>query len=397
MPEVKPEIEGVVKIAVVGVGGGGNAAVTRMVEAKIRGVEFIAFNTDLQDLHQCQAKTKLNLGKGVTAGKGAGMNPELGRRAAEESQNEIRDILKGQDMVFITCGLGGGTGSGAAALVAQLARESGALTVAVVTKPFGFEGAARRKIADEAHERLKDKVDTIITIPNDRVLHIIDKKTSLTEAFCMVDDVLRQGVQGISEVITTSGKVNVDFADVRAIMTDAGSALMGIGVASGDNRAIEAAKQAISSPLLDVSIDGARGILMVITGGENMGLQEMQEASKLITSSAVENARIIWGAVVDPTMKDEIKITVIATGFDGGRRVIEPAAEEASSPYMVGGRLTRPVSRVAPLEMPRSPFSESAEQEVRDIGSVAPKLKFEKTEEDEELEIPTFIRRKMQG
>ncbi len=418
MPEVKPEIEGFAKIAVIGVGGSGNAAVNRMVEAKIRGVEFIALNTDLQALHQCLAKTKLHLGKGVTRGLGAGMNPELGRRAAEESQNEIRDVLKDKDMVFITCGLGGGTGSGAAPLVAQLARDAGALTVAVVTKPFNFEGAERRKIADDAHERLKDKVDTIITIPNDRVLHIIDKKTSLLEAFRMVDDILRQGVQGISEVITIPGTVNADFADIRTIMTDAGSALMGIGVASGDNRAIEAAKQAISSPLLDISIDGARGILMVITGGENMGMQEMQEASKLITSSADENARVIWGAVVDPTMKDEIKITVIATGFDGGRRVIEPAAtEEVPSPYAAGGsltgragagpgRLTRPVSRVMPLDLLRSPFSEPVEQDAvnmpsrkpaRDMGSVAPKSKFEKTEEDEELEIPAFIRRKMQG
>lgn len=402
MPEVKPEIEGFAKIAVVGVGGGGNAAINRMVEAKIRGVEFIAFNTDLQDLHQCQAKTKLNLGKTTTGGLGAGMNPELGRRAAEESQNEIRDILKDKNMVFITCGLGGGTGSGAAPLVAQLARDAGALTVAVVTKPFNFEGADRRKIADEAHERLKDKVDTIITIPNDRVLHIIDKKTSLMEAFCMVDDVLRQGVQGISEVITTAGKVNVDFADVRAIMTDAGSALMGIGVATGENRAIEAAKQAISSPLLDISIDGARGILMVITGGDNMGMQEMQEASKLITSSADENARVIWGAVVDQTMKDEIKITVIATGFEPGRRVAETPQSEEESPY-AAGRTPRPVTRLTPFETPRSAseprldFADEPSPPRKPLRETAPLAKLEKTEEEEELEIPAFIRRKMQG
>ena len=406
MPEVKPEIEGFAKIAVIGVGGSGNAAVNRMVEAKIRGVEFIALNTDLQALHQCLAKTKLHLGKGVTRGLGAGMNPELGRRAAEESQNEIRDVLKDKDMVFITCGLGGGTGSGAAPLVAQLARDAGALTVAVVTKPFNFEGAERRKIADDAHERLKDKVDTIITIPNDRVLHIIDKKTSLLEAFRMVDDILRQGVQGISEVITIPGTVNADFADIRTIMTDAGSALMGIGVASGDNRAIEAAKQAISSPLLDISIDGARGILMVITGGENMGMQEMQEASKLITSSADENARVIWGAVVDPTMKDEIKITVIATGFEaGGRRMPEPAAEE-ESPYVAGGnRFARPsTTRLAPVEPAARPTFFESEREAalepsprktarESLGVSKP----EKTEEEQELEIPAFIRRKMQG
>lgn len=404
MPEVKPEIEGFAKIAVVGVGGSGNAAINRMVDAKIRGVEFIAFNTDLQALHGCQAKTKLNLGKGVTRGLGAGMSPELGRRAAEESQNEIRDLLKDKDMVFITCGLGGGTGSGAAPIVAQLARDSGALTVAVVTRPFSFEGAERKKIAEDAHERLKDKVDTIITIPNDRVLHIIDKKTSLMEAFRMVDDVLRQGVQGISELITIPGVVNADFADVRTIMTDAGSALMGIGVATGENRAIEAAKQAISSPLLDISIDGARGILMVITGGDNMSMQEMQEASKLITSSADENARVIWGAVVDPTMKDEIKITVIATGFEpSARRAIEPeAAEEAPSPY--AARLSRPVTssrfstgdgaaRSVAAESIFEPTQEPAPRRpVKDNISLP---KPEKTEEEEELEIPTFLRKKM--
>lgn len=403
MPEVKPEIEGFAKIAVVGVGGSGNAAVNRMVEAKIRGVEFIAFNTDLQALHQCQAKTKLNLGKGVTHGLGAGMNPELGRSAAEESQNEIRDILKDKDMVFVTCGLGGGTGSGAAPIVAQLARDSGALTVAVVTKPFGYEGAERKKIAEAAHERLKEHVDTIITIPNDRVFNIIDKKTSLTESFRMVDDVLRQGVQGISEIITVPGMVNADFADVRTIMSNAGSALMGIGVATGENRAIEAAKQAISSPLLDISIDGARGILMVMTGGENMGMQEIQEASKLITSSADEDARVIWGAVVDPTMKDEIKITVIATGFEQtGRRSVEPEAmEETPSPYAARaqrGTSPRFTSSEAPARSaaPEPAFESAPEPPRRQVRETAPLPRLEKTEEDEELEIPAFIRRKMQ-
>jgi len=306
MPQVKPEIETFAKIAVVGIGGGGTSAVNRMVEAKIRGVDFIAVNTDIQALHQSLAKTKLNIGKGITRGLGAGMDPALGRSSAEESQNEIRDLLKDKDMVFITCGLGGGTGSGAAPIVAELARDSGALTVAVVTKPFGFEGSRRKEVAGEAHDSLKDKVDTIITIPNDRVLHVVDQKTSLLEAFKLVDDVLRQGVQGISELITVPGLVNVDFADVRTIMRQAGSALMGIGTASGDNRAVEAAKQAISSPLLDLSIDGARGILMVVSGGENMGMQEIQEASKVVTGSADEEARVIWGAVVDSSLKDDI-------------------------------------------------------------------------------------------
>ncbi len=277
--------------------------------------------------------------------------------------------------------------------------------MAVVTRPFSFEGAERKKIADEAHERLKDKVDTIITIPNDRVLHIIDKKTTLLESFRMVDDVLRQGVQGISELITIPGVVNADFADVRTIMTNAGSALMGIGVATGENRAIEAAKQAISSPLLDISIDGARGILMVITGGDNMSMQEMQEASKLITSSADENARVIWGAVVDTTMKDEIKITVIATGFEpSARRAVESeAAEEAPSPY--AARSSRPAApsrftagegaaRPNAVESVFEPASEPVSR--RPIRENAPPTKLEKTEEEEELEIPAFIRRKMQ-
>ncbi|OGL88732.1 cell division protein FtsZ [Candidatus Uhrbacteria bacterium RIFCSPLOWO2_02_FULL_51_9] len=398
MPEVKPEIEGFAKIAVVGIGGSGNSAVNRMIDAKIRGVEFIAVNTDLQALHQSQARVKLNIGKGVTRGLGAGMDPEVGRRAAEESQNEVRDLLKDKDMVFITCGLGGGTGSGAAPLVAQLARDAGALTVAVVTKPFGFEGAERKAIAEQAHEKLRANVDTIITIPNDRVLHIIDKKTSLLEAFRMVDDVLRQGVQGISEVITIPGNVNVDFADVRTIMTGSGSALMGIGQASGDNRAVEAAKQAISSPLLDLSIDGARGILMVISGGESMGMQEMQEASKLITSSADENARVIWGAVVDPSLKDDIKITVIATGFEGASRRNEPVREEERE-YTSASRSLKP-TRSAPVSS-NIPVVDLESDELpepvvrKPIGEA--KARFEKTDEEEELEIPAFIRRKMNG
>src|SRR3989344_57357 len=314
MPEVKPDMESFAKIAVVGIGGGGNSAVNRMIEAKIRGVDFISLNTDVQALHQSLAKTKLNIGKGVTGGLGAGMDPEIGRRAAEESQNEIRDVLKDKNMIFITCGLGGGTGSGAAPVVADLARDTGALTVAIVTKPFNFEASQRKEIAERAFENLKSRVDAIITIPNDRVLHIIDKKTTLRESFRMVDDVLRQGVQGISEVITIPGDVNVDFADVRTIMKNAGSALMGIGQASGDSRAVEAAKQAISSPLLELSIDGARGILMVIAGGDSMGMQEMQEASKIITGSAHTDVKVIWGAVVDSSLKDDMKITVIATG-----------------------------------------------------------------------------------
>lgn len=322
MAEIKPQIETFAKIKVVGVGGSGGSSTNRMIASKIRGVEFIAMNTDVQALHASQAPNKLHIGKTITRGLGAGMDPEIGYKAAEESQNEIREMLKGADMVFVTCGLGGGTGSGASSFIAGIAREVGALTVAVVTKPFSFEGAARRAIAEAAHEKLSANVDTIITIPNDRVLQIIDKKTSLLEAFEMVDDVLRQGVQGISELITQHGNINVDFADVRAIMANRGSALMGIGHGHGDNRAADAAKAAIASPLLEVSIDGAKGILFTITGGTNLGLYELNEAAKVITQTADPSAKVIFGAVIDESLKDEVKITVIATGFD--QRLVTP-------------------------------------------------------------------------
>lgn len=316
MPEVKPDIETLAKIKVVGIGGSGGSAINRMIQSKIRGVEFITVNTDVQALHYSNASKRLHIGKTTTKGLGAGMDPELGRKAAEESQNEIRDLLKGADMVFITCGLGGGTGSGASPLIAEIAKELGVLTVAVVTRPFTFEGAQRKTIADRAHSELTEKIDTIITIHNDKMLQVIDKNTSLLEAFEKVDDVLRQGVQGISELITTPGLINVDFADVKAVMKNQGSALMGIGTASGEGRAEVAARAAISSPFLDVSIDGARGILFTITGGTNLGMHEVAEAAKLITNSADSNAKIIFGAVIDKDMKDEVRITVIATGFE---------------------------------------------------------------------------------
>lgn len=325
MPQVKPAIETFAKIKVVGVGGSGGSAVDRMVKTNIRGVDFVAMNTDVQALHHNSAGHKLHIGKTVTRGLGAGMDPEMGKRSAEESQNEIRDALKGTDMVFITCGLGGGTGSGASPVIAEIAREVGALTVAVVTKPFSFEGPQRRAIAEQAYNELARKVDTIITIPNDRVLQIIDKKTSLLEAFKIVDDVLRQGVQGISELITVPGIINVDFADVKTIMRDTGSALMGIGVASGENRAVEAAKAAISSPLLEVAIDGARGILFTITGGSNLGMQEVAQAAEVITESTDENVKVIFGSVIDESMGDDIRITVIATGFEDRERKVAMA------------------------------------------------------------------------
>lgn len=330
MPQIKPAIETLAKIKVVGVGGSGGAAVDRMVKSGIRGVDFVAMNTDVQALHHNTAANKLHIGKTVTRGLGAGMDPDMGKRSAEESQNEIREVLKDSDMVFVTCGLGGGTGSGASPVIAQIAKDIGALTVAVVTKPFTFEGPQRRAIAEAAHEDLSRQVDTIITIPNDRVLQIIDKKTSLLDAFKIIDDVLRQGVQGISEIITVPGLINVDFADVRTIMRDTGSSLMGVGVGSGENRAIEAAKAAISSPLLEISIDGARGILFTITGGSNLGMQEVSEAAKVITGSADDDAKVIFGAVIDENMGEDVRITVIATGFEDRERRVLPESMDSA-------------------------------------------------------------------
>jgi cell division protein FtsZ len=348
MAEIKPEIETFAKIKVVGVGGSGGSSVNRMVASKIRGVEFIAMNTDVQALHYSQAQHKLHIGKAVTRGLGAGMDPEMGFRAAEESQNEIRELLKGADMVFVTCGMGGGTGSGASPLIASIAKEMGALTVGVVTKPFMFEGTQRRIIADAAHEKLSEQVDTIITIPNDRILQIIDRKTSLVDAFEMVDDVLRQGVQGISELITVPGLINVDFADVRAIMANRGSALMGIGNGHGENRAADAAKAAVASPLLEVSIDGAKGILFTITGGSNLGMYEVSEAAKVITQSADPNAKVIFGAIIDEGMKDEVKVTVIATGFD-----TRPASQKPKTVFASGQmNVVRPTPAPTPVPTP---------------------------------------------
>ena len=343
MPQVKPDIETFAKIKVVGIGGSGNSAIQRMIEGKIRGVDFLALNTDVQALHHNSAQKKLHIGKTITRGLGAGMNPELGKRSAEESQNEIREALKDTDMIFITCGLGGGTGSGAGPVVAEIARDMGILTVAVVTKPFTFEGPQRKQIAESAYEELSRYVDTVITIPNDRILQIIDKKTSLLEAFKIVDDVLRQGVQGISELITVPGLINVDFVDVKTIMSDTGSALMGIGIGTGENRATDAAKAAISSPLLEVSIDGAKGILFSITGGTNLGMQEVAEAAKIITSSADDNVKVIFGAVIDETMGEDVRVTVVATGFDDRSTNIKTVKADSPNPGMEVFTTKRPM------------------------------------------------------
>ncbi|MBI5413515.1 cell division protein FtsZ [Candidatus Peregrinibacteria bacterium] len=317
---VTPEISPVASLKVIGVGGGGSNAVSRMMKTSVKGIEFIAMNTDAQALYHCEAPSKINVGKATTRGLGAGANPDTGRQAAEESSEEIKTALEGADMVFITCGLGGGTGTGGAPIVAEIAKEMGILTVAVVTKPFSFEGLKRKQQAEDGLENLRGKVDTLITIPNDRILSIIDKKTPLMDAFAVVDDVLRQGVQGIADIITVHGMINVDFADVRTVMQNSGSALMGIGYGSGENRAVEAAKAAVESPLLEMDIAGAKGILFNVTGGNDLSMFEVDEAARIITEAADPDATVIFGAVVNDSYTGEIKVTVIATGFDEAKR-----------------------------------------------------------------------------
>ena len=371
--QIKPDIESFAHIKVIGTGGSGGNAIHRMINTKIQGVEFVAINTDAQDLHHCQAPKKLHIGKNITRGLGAGMNPELGRQAAEESRDEIFDLLKGADMVFITCGMGGGTGTGAAPIIAEAAREAGALTVAVVTRPFSFEGIQRARIAEAGLDELHERVDTLITIPNDRLLSIIDRKVSLLNAFEIVDDVLRQAVQGISDLITTPGLVNVDFADVKAVMKDSGSALMGIGRATGEERAHEAARAAINSPLLEVSINGAKGVLFNIAGGPDLTMAEVNEAAQIITESIDRDAKVIFGAVIDDKLKKgEVKITVVATGFDNVADGRQPALVEA------GGLLSRKSSEARAAAFEAKVSSIDAEGE-----------------SDDAFEIPAFIRRRI--
>jgi len=327
-------------IKVVGVGGGGTNAVNRMVDAGLRGVEFVAINTDAQALLMCDADVKLHIGAKATRGLGAGANPEVGRAAAEESRDEIREVLTGADMVFVTAGKGGGTGTGAAPIVAELAKEVGAVTVGFVTKPFTFEGRKRTSQAEAGIEALKTKVDSVIVIPNDRLLDLVEKKTSILDAFKVADDVLRQGVQGITDLIIMPGLINLDFADVRTIMRNAGTSLMGIGMATGENRGVEAAKNAISSPLLETSIEGATGILLNVSGGADMGLFEVNEAAEVIASAADVDANLIFGAVIDEELGEQMRVTVIATGFDqtepgpstsSGRKVSQSSSKESAS------------------------------------------------------------------
>lgn len=382
MAQIKPDLETFAKIKVVGVGGSGCNVISRMIDSRIEGVEFVAINTDAQALHHSNAPIKINIGKNLTRGLGAGMNPEIGKQAAEENRDEIQDAIKGADMVFITCGKGGGTGSGAAPVIAEASRDSGALTVGVVTRPFSFEGAQRARIAEEAVNNLKDHVDTLIVINNDRLLQVIDRKTSLMESFKTVDDILRQGVQGISDLIVQPGIVNVDFADIRAIMVDAGSALMGIGIASGEERAMEAARQAINSPLLDISIDGARGVLFSVSGGEDLTMSEINDAAKIITDSISPDAKVIFGAVMDDKLKKgEIKVTVIATGFSD---VPVNATEELD--------FTSSKSNKKDSNLNGSDFPETRKR-VKIKRDELPVQTEEDQEED--WDIPAFIRKKM--
>lgn len=378
------ELEECAQIKVIGVGGGGNNAVNRMVEAQLKGVEFISVNTDKQALYTSKAEYKVQIGEKLTRGLGAGANPEVGKRAAEESKDEIVKLLQGADMVFVTAGMGGGTGTGAAPVVAGLAKEMGILTVGVVTKPFAFEGKIRMKNAEGGIAELKSKVDTLITIPNDRLLQIVQKNTSMLDAFAVADDVLKQGIQSISDLIAVEGLINLDFADVTTIMKDKGLAHMGIGSASGETRAIDAARQAIQSPLLETSIQGAKGVLLNVTGGPNLGLFEVNEASTLVMESCDPEANVIFGASIKEDLGDEIMITVIATGFEG----LQNGALDLD---------TKPKSSI------RSSLNTTVKQAVKEIEEeviaeekIEPPKKASIIEEDddESMEIPTFLRRR---
>lgn len=380
--EVRPDALPGAVIRVLGAGGGGQNAVARMVTGKVNGVEFIAVNTDLQALYHNPAPKKITIGRGTTKGLGAGANPEMGKRAAEESLEEIKAALEGSDMLFITAGLGGGTGTGSLPVIAELARSMGILTVAVVTKPFSFEGLRRRKNADEALDTLKGKVDTLITIPNDKILGIIDKTTPLQEAFQVVDEVLQHAIEGISSLITQHGLINVDFADVKTIMQDGGTALMGIGYGTGDSRAAEAARAAIDSPLLELSINGAKGILFNITGGNDLSMFEVDEAARIITETADPEATIIFGAVIDENYTGQIKCTVIATGFDLAEQSKTAAFQTPAQRYLSKSPATNDRAMQSPrmkedVRMPQDGLIKSTSTQLN----------------EEELEVPAFMRK----
>lgn len=367
-------------IKVIGVGGGGNNAVNRMIEHGVQGVDFIAVNTDAQALNLSKAETKMQIGGKLTRGLGAGANPEVGKKAAEESKEQIQEALRGADMVFVTAGMGGGTGTGAAPVIAQIAKELGALTVGVVTRPFTFEGRKRATQAISGIAAFKDNVDTIIVIPNDRILEIVDKNTPMLEAFREADNVLRQGVQGISDLIATPGLINLDFADVKTIMSNKGSALMGIGVGTGENRAAEAAKRAISSPLLETSIDGAQGVLMNITGGTNLSLYEVQEAADIVASASDPEVNMIFGSVINESLKDEIVVTVIATGFDDSVSVQPP------KPFVRSATTTNHAQQQQPVAQP--PKQREVKREVKREEPVV----HERNTDSDDIDIPAFLR-----
>jgi cell division protein FtsZ len=402
MEQIKTDVESFARIRVIGVGGSGGNAVNHMVNSKVRGVEFVAINSDAQDLHHSQAKKKIHIGKNLTRGLGAGGDPDMGRRAAEETREEIANAIKGSDMIFITGGMGGGTGTGAAPVVAKIARESGALTVGVVTKPFLFEGQERMRLALQGIEELKKEVDALITIPNDRLLAIVDKETSVKNAFEHCDNVLRQAVEGISDLITMPGIINVDFADIRSVMENAGSALMGVGVASGEKRSEEAALAAINSPLLEVSITGAKGVLFAIAGGEDLGMLEIQDAARVITESIDAHAKVIFGAVSDEKLKkNEVKVTVIATGFpeldSGSTSVVrtpeprEPKEVKEETRGRIFNSISSPKleteSKEEPITAKREEKKELPPKEPRPVDPV--------DEEDDEDwgAVPAFLRR----
>jgi cell division protein FtsZ len=414
---LRSDSENFALIKVIGVGGGGSNAVNRMIRAEMMGVEFISVNTDAQALLQSDAPHKIRIGDKMTRGLGAGADPQVGQRAAEEDSEKIYEALKDADMIFITAGMGGGTGSGAAPVIAEIAKDLGALTVGVVTKPFSFEGMRRKLVAEQYTELLKDKVDTLITIPNDRLREVVDKKTSIVDAFRVVDDVLRQGVQGISDLITVPGLINLDFADVKTIMRDAGSSMMGIGIGTGENRAVEAARAAVMSPLLEVNITGARGILFNVTGGSDLGLFEVNEAAEVIREAADAEANIIFGTVIDDRMRDEVKVTVIATGFDATRKPKEKryGAESAGGVEQSLDERSREI--LAEIERDReqrqnleeqmgeeSPFARpAAEREVtpteirpaeRQPVPVRPASLERPAYSETDLDIPSFLRRK---
>jgi cell division protein FtsZ len=375
MWDFEMDIDQVARIKVIGVGGGGNNAVNRMIEDGVQGVEFIAVNTDAQALKLSKAEIKMQIGATLTRGLGAGANPEVGRNAVEESRKQIQEVLKGADMVFVTAGMGGGTGTGAAPAIAQISRELGALTIGVVTRPFGFEGRKRATNAAAGIDLMREAVDTLIIVPNDRLLQIVDKKTPMIQAFREADNVLRQGVQGISDLIAVPGLINLDFADVKTIMSNQGTALMGIGLAKGKDRAVEAAKKAISSPLLETSIDGAQGVLMNITGGSNLSLYEVQEAADIVSSAADKELNMIFGSIINENYKDEIMITVIATGFSesllsSGKSTSGPSRDVHSRPQSQGFSRREQSVQEEPVQSHEKPRQQS----------------------DDTLDIPTFLR-----